>query len=328
LAALTNLSSWRDALPTNHRVRHFLEWMDDMAHPSVAIEFGRSRITAVRWARTGAVDGVAVVPLPAGALVPSPVETNLVDTAAVRTALAGACNRLQAKEEEVAVLLPDPVVRFFVQKFDEFPRAKQEAVALLRWKLRKSLPFDSSEMWLSYMKSPAPEGGTSVATALARLRIIREYEDLIKSVDLHAGVITNSSMAAVAVVERSEPTLLARIADGMMTITVVDNGELRVYRCTELPAQGADLTPQMLLDELYPVSAYFKDVSKKEITSVLLCGLAERFPQFAAKLEGEFQCKVETPFEAARSRSSFPPEAKPLVEQELEGMLGWMMNRV
>ncbi len=309
-------------------MRHFLRWMDDMAHPSVAIEFSRDRITAVRWARTGAVEGIAVVTVPAGALLPSPVDANLVDVTAVHGALAEVCNRLHAKNEEVAVFLPDPVVRVFVQKFDEFPRANKEAVALLRWKLRKSLPFESAEMWLSYMKMADTDGGVNVATALARLRIVKEYEDLIKSVDLHAGVLTSSSLAAVAMLQETQPTLLARLADGMMTITVIREGELCVYRCTELPAQGAELTPQMLLDELYPVSAYFKDVWKQDISSVLVCGLGKRLPEFAAKLETEFHCRVETPFDSAAVRHRIPPEARPLVEQKLEGMVGWMMNQV
>lgn len=328
MAAFASITTLRDEIYNNGRVRHILRWLDAMAHPPLAIEISRERIAAVRWTRKGTIEDIAVEPVPSGAIVPSLVETNLADGAAVRTALASVCSRLHAKDEEVAVLLPDPVIRVFVQKFEEFPRATSEALALLRWKLRKSVPFDGGEMWMSYMKKPARGGGLNVAAALARLRIVREYEELVKSVDLHAGIIMSSSLAAVALLEESSPALLARISDGMLTITVVRDGELCVYRCTELPAQRAELTPQMLLDEIFPVAAYFQDVWKEGIHSLRLGGLGGRLPEFVTTLQNEFHCKVQSPFEAAMAEKRIPVEARPLVEQELEGLLGWMMNRV
>ena len=47
-----------------------------------------------RFSRTGSLDGFAVEALPAGAIVPSAVETNLVNLAAVRTAMEGIRERL------------------------------------------------------------------------------------------------------------------------------------------------------------------------------------------------------------------------------------------
>jgi hypothetical protein len=328
VAALTSITSLREEIYKNSRVRHILRWMDAMAHPPLAIEISRERIAAARWSRNGTIEDIAVVPVSSGAIVPSLVETNLADVAAVRTALGKACGRLRAKNEEIAVLLPDPVIRVFVQKFEEFPRATSEALALLRWKLRKSVPFDGGEMWMSYMKRPARGGGVNVAAALARLRIVREYEELVKSVDLHAGIIMSSSLAAVALLEETPPTLLARISDGMLTITVVRDGELCVYRCTELPAQAAELTPQMLLDEIFPVAAYFQDVWKEGIHSLLLGGLGGRLPEFVTAIQNEFHCKVESPFASAMAEKRIPVEARLLVEKELVGLVGWMMNRV
>jgi len=327
VTVLTRTTSRGDGINKDSRMRRMMRWLDAMAHPPLAVEISRERIAAVRWTRHGAVEGIAVEPLPSGAIVPSPVDTNLVDVGAVSAALAKACARLQAKDEEVAMLLPDPVVRVFIQKFEEFPRATQEATAMLRWKLRKSVPFEGGEMWLSYMRRPAREGGVDVVTALARLRILREYEELAKSVELHAGVITSSSLAAVALVEGTEPTLLARVSDGMLTVIVVRDGELCGYRCTELPARGTALTPQMLLDEVFPVAAYHQDMWKEGIQNVLLGGLGGRLAAFATALKNEFHCKVESPFESALAEKRIPLEARPLVEQELGGLIGWMLNR-
>jgi len=108
----------------------------------------------------------------------------------------------------------------------------------------------------------------------------------------------------------------------------VRDGELRGYRCRELPARGPELTPQMLLDEIFPLAAYYQDLWKQEIHSVLLGGLGGRLPEFAKSLKDEFHCKVESPLESGIANKRIPSEARPLVEQQLDGLLGWMMNRV
>jgi len=49
---------------------------------------------------------------------------------------------------------------------------------MLRWKLKKSVPFEVDETLISYMRQAPREGGVDVVTALGRLRIVREYEAL------------------------------------------------------------------------------------------------------------------------------------------------------
>src|SRR5947208_15074925 len=90
----------------------------------------------------GSLDAFAVELLPPGAVIPSAVETNLVNSAVVKAAVAKACDRLRIRPEDVALLLPDPVMRVFVQQFDDFPRSSAEAVPLLRWHLKNSVPVE------------------------------------------------------------------------------------------------------------------------------------------------------------------------------------------
>src|SRR5207247_2659941 len=216
------------------------------------------RVAAARWSRTGSLDAYAVESLPPGALIPSAVEVNIVNSAAVKAAVATACGRLRARDEDVAMILPDTVIRVFVQHFEEFPRSAEEAVPMLRWKLKKSVPFESDETLISFMRQAPRETGLEVVTALARLRIIREYESLAEGIGLFPGVVLSSSLAAISLLEDERPTLLARVSGSSLTTAIVRRGVLCGYRCTELPAHGANLTPQMLLEEIFPVAAYYQ----------------------------------------------------------------------
>ena len=52
----------------------------------------------------------------------------------------------------MALLVPDAVIRVFVLHFDEFPRKAEEAIPMLRWRLKKSVPFEAEETLISYMR--------------------------------------------------------------------------------------------------------------------------------------------------------------------------------
>ena len=257
-------------------------------------KFRPDRVAGARWTRTGALDSFAIETLPTGALVPSAVETNIVDQNAVKGAVAGVMSRLRAKDEEIALLVPDPVIRVFVQHFDQFPRSPQEAEPMLRWKLKKSVPFEADETVISYMRQAPREDGVDVVTALARLRIVREYEGLAEGLGLYPGVILSSSLAAITLLDDHQPTLLARVSGPALTTAIVREGVLCGYRCTELPAQNIDLTPQMLLEEIYPVAAYYQDTWREGIQQVRVAGLGPRLNEFLRPLEDEFRCEVRS----------------------------------
>jgi type IV pilus assembly protein PilM len=255
------------------------------------------------------------------------VETNIVAPVVVKSAIAGLMARLRAKDEDVALLVPDPVIRVFVQHFEQFPRSPQEAEPMLRWKLKKSVPFEADETVISYMRQAPREDGVDVVTALARLRIIREYEALAEGAGLYPGVVLSSSLAAITLLDDRHPALLARVSGLALTTAIVREGVLCGYRCTELPAHSGELTPQMLLEEIFPVAAYYQDTWREGIQSVRVAGLGPRLPEFVRPLEDEFHCEVRSLVHTAVSEGRVPDDAQPLAEREIEGLVGWMLHR-
>ena len=293
----------------------------------LVLEVAPDRVAAARWGRTGSLDGYAVELLPPGALVPSAVETNIVNPAALKSAVSSVSQRLRAREEDVALVLPDTVIRVFVQHFEDFPRTSEEAIPMLRWKLKKSVPFEADETVIAYMRQPPREAGIDVVTAIARLRIIREYESLVEAAGLYPGVVQSASLSAIALLDDSKSTLLARVSGSTLTTAIVRHSVLCGYRCTELPASGSQLTPQMLLEEIFPVAAYYQDTWNESIKSVRVAGLGPRLPEFISALEQEFRCDVRSLNASAVSDGRIKEDARPLVDRELEGLIGWMLHR-
>lgn len=309
-------------------VRRVARWLDTTPHPLVACEIAADYVAAARWSRTGmGLDGFAVEPLRAGAIFPNAVEANLVDAAEVRAAVGRVFSRLRTKNEDVALLVPDSVIRVFVLHFDVFPRNAEEAIPILRWRLKKSVPFEAEETMISYMRQTPRDDGVDIVTGLARLRIVREYESLVESVGMSPGVVMSSTLAAVPLLPDEKPALLARVAGSTLTTAIVREGMLCGYRCTTLPADAQHVTPQALLDEIYPLAAYYQDFWSEGIANVRLAGLADRIGEFRQSFEEELKCPVESLLAAAGEEGRIRSDDRPLVDRGLEALIGWTLNR-
>ena len=144
---------------------------------------------------------------------------------------------------------------------------------------------------------------------------------------MRPGVVLSSSLAAIALLDDEKPTLLARISGSSLTTAIVRNGVVCGYRCTDLPAPGSAITPQMLLEEVFPVAAYYQDTWQEGIRSVRIAGLGSRLPDFIRPLEDEFHCEVRSLLHLAASEGRIRDDARPLVDRELDGLVGWMHQR-
>jgi len=325
---LSNADGIRQGIYQSYLVRRLAQWLDAVPHPVIACEISTNYVAAARWSRTGAgLDGFAIEPLPVGAIFPNAAESNLLDASEVRAAVGRVFSRLRAKNEEVALLVPDPVVRVFVLHFDVFPRKSDEAIPMLRWRLKKSVPFEADETLISYMRQAPREDGVDIVTGLARLRIVREYESLMESAGMSPGVVMSSTLAALPLLSDGRPVLLARVAGSTLTTAIVREGVLCGYRCITLPAEAAFLTPQALLDEIYPLTAYYQDSWSEGIAQVLIAGLADRMQEFRQPLEQELNCPVGPLLQSAAAEGRIRSDEQPLAERGLEALIGWTLNR-
>jgi type IV pilus assembly protein PilM len=325
---LSEGNSIRQGIYQSGVVRRLAQWLDAIPHPLVACEIAIDYVAAARWTRTGmGLDGFAVEPLPPGAIVPTAAESNLIDVAAVRGAVGRVFSRLRAKNEDVALLVPDSVIRVFVLHFDVFPRKSEEAIPMLRWRLKKSVPFEADETLISFMRQAPREDGVDIVTALARLRIVRDYEALMESAGMSPGVVMSSTLAALPLLSDERPALLARVTGSTLTTAIVRDRVLCGYRCITLPADAEHLTPQALLDEIYPLAAYYQDSWSEGIAQVRLAGLGQRAAEFKEPLERELQCPVGTLLAAAAAEGRVRADQHPLADRGLEALIGWTLNR-
>ena len=307
-------------------VQRFENWLQAMPHPAVVVEIAGPHVAVARWAgKGGRLEGVAAEPLPAGAVMPSPVETNVTQPDAVRSVLRRIFGRVQPGGAPIALLIPDPVVRVFILPFDTLPRRAADARPLLRWRLKKSVPFDVDDTVVSWMRQIGREGGLEVVTAVARQPIIREYETLIESLGAHAGVVLSSTLAALPLLEERGATLLVRLCGKVLTTVIVRGANLCVYRSTEMRADAAMLEPQAMLDEVFPAVAYYQDSWGSTIDRARLSGFGAKEEVFGQALAEELTIPASS-MAGAEALQSLDAAARDMVPHGLDALVGWMIN--
>lgn len=307
--------------------------------PAVAVEIAPGYVAAARAESRGTgIESMAWETLREGALTPSPVEGNIGDASTVQQALARVADKIDARGVHVALLLPDAVVRVFLLEFETFPRRTEEAIPLLRWRLRKSVPFDVEETVVSYSLQPAratdeSAGGIEVLTALARQRIIRQYEEAAEAAGLVPRVVLGSTLATLPLLaadpdERSDSgtagRLLARMVGKTLTTVIVRGQSVCVYRCTEMSSDSDALGAQELLDEIAPSAAYFQDAWRGTIEQTRLAGFSGSLEALRPALEQELGCPARPLLVTSAAKGfSGGSEAAP----SGEALAGWMRNR-
>ncbi|MGB9081398.1 MAG: pilus assembly protein PilM [Desulfuromonadaceae bacterium] len=131
------------------------------------------------------VERVAHAPFPPHTLQISLREQNVLDPAAFVAGLKSAYNLLLCRSSRVAVSLPDATCKIMLLDLEGRFKSRAEALDLIRWKLKKSIPFDNADTHIDYQQLNVRENGDlALLVAIASRTVISQYEDLITEAGL------------------------------------------------------------------------------------------------------------------------------------------------
>lgn len=242
--------------------------------PDYVFEFSEAGIAFAHRGkgRGGAETGFA--PFEPGTLAPSPVEDNLRRPEAIVPLLAQiAAPNGNKKRRPAAVILPDYAARVSVLDFDAFPSGAEEQLSLIRFRLKKTLPFDIDSAAVSYFVQPSETGRKiEVVAVTVALEIIARYEALLRGANFHPGEVTTSALAALNLYrspdQSGDVAIVAKLAGRALSLMVLAGDSLKLFRCVELEAPGE---PE-ILSVLQPTFAYIEDELGTSARRLILCG--------------------------------------------------------
>ena len=255
--------------------------------PAMAFEITEAGIAA---ARIGARAELEFQPLKPGTLTVSPIKENVVDpdefVSAVRS-LAG--TQAARKRKDVALILPDYSARISVLDFDHFPKEPKEQAALIRFRLKRSVPFDVETAAMSYYPQPSTGGKVDVVVVMTPLEIVSRYEAPFRTAGLNPGLVTTSSLAMLDLAPEAGLSVIAKLTGHVLSVLVRENANLKLVRCLELPSSDLDDIAAVLI----PTFVYIEDNLGRRAEKLFLCGFGAETDEAARRLAGELSVEVE-----------------------------------
>jgi type IV pilus assembly protein PilM len=229
-----------------------------VGRPPAAIELTPEGVLAAALPGKHDQPVYAFEPLRPGVLVPGISELNISSPEAVSSAIRSALNSVSPRSRFVTVVIPDTAVRVFVLDFDTLPAKPAEAISVLRFRLRKMVPFEVEHAGLSYQILSETKTEARVLVAILPSNILDEYETVVRGAGYEPGAVMPSALAALATLGSPEPMLAACLSRVAITTSITHGDDLLLYRTLDLP----DDPQQRLLEVQRSVAvaaAYYED---------------------------------------------------------------------
>ena len=263
---------------------------NNIPRPRLACEITAERVIAARAGERGhALQAAAERKLPEGSLTPGLQQANVTGRDALVTALRDTLAAVAARSADLCLVIPDAATRIMLLDFEVLPDNPQEADAVVRFRLKKSLPFDVDQSSVSFDRQ-----GTSnpvrVVAAVTPRTVLEEYEALVREAGYNPGAVLPSMIAALGAVDASLPTMVIKVEPGTTTFAIVDQNQLRLYRALE--NGGSAVTGESLVDDVNTSLVYFEDRYAVGVDRVLVAGV-ESTQELQAALSATSNIRVE-----------------------------------
>ena len=217
--------------------------------PKLACEIAADRVIAGRLAdRGGHLEVSATRELALGTVVPDLLENNLRQRDAVRSGIEATLSGVAGRSRDVIAIVPDAAVRVVLVEFDSLPSDTEEAIGVVRFRLKKSLPFDVEKAKVSYHAQKFADG-VRVVAAVALASVVEDYETVFNQAGFTPGVVLPSMLAALGAAQGVRPTLIVKVDPHTTSIAILSDGQLQLFRTLE-NMRGITITGEQLAEEV------------------------------------------------------------------------------
>jgi Tfp pilus assembly PilM family ATPase len=247
--------------------------------PDLAIEIEAGYVSGARltWrGRDATIAAHAVERLPEGIVVPALAAPNIQDVPAVARAVAQVVGRLGGRSRRAALVVPDTIAKVSLIRFEKIPAKAADLMELVRWQIRKTAPFPLDQAIVSF--TPGARGGDGsqeFVVSLARMDIVKQYEEACSGAGLHAGLLDLATFGAInSVLAGANPPagdwLLVHATPTYTTLAVLRDRDLIFFRHRD------EETEDTLADVVHQTAMYYEDRLKGVgFSRVLLTGGAD-----------------------------------------------------
>lgn len=312
------------------------------AYPPVAVEFGRGEIVLARLRRkrraapvleAHAARGLPAQepPGPAPHAGPTPSET-------MGSRLKEVLEATGTRPGKIALVLPDNLARVSLMSFPERPPNRKHLEEMIRFKLRRAVPFRLEEALLSYQVLPGDGRGVDLVVALMLRSAVEPYERAAEAAGARPGLVDLSTLALYNLCRRElgrarsggEDVALLNCAAGYFSLMIVRGSRPLFYRCKSFGSgedesgAGAGTLSRELVTSL---SYYQEKLGGAGIAATIVRTVAVPFP-VVEDLLGRLGFGAVVPLDLGRCLGAAPgPGLDPEAAQRIAPAVGAAVGR-
>src|SRR5208282_3821788 len=242
--------------------------------PKLACEIAADRVLAGRLTDHGdGLEACAARELAPGSVVPDLVENNLRQRDAVRSGIESALGGVAGRSKDVIAIVPDAAVRVMLVEFDTLPSDHDEALGVVRFRLKKSLPFDVEKAKVSY-HAQKTGNEVRVVAAVALGSVMEDYEAAFRDAGFNPGVVLPSTLAALGAAGGDRPSLVIKVDAHTTSIAILNEDQLQLFRTLE-NTHGVAVSGEQLAEDVYPSVVFFQDTYHLNIERIFVAGISD-----------------------------------------------------
>jgi type IV pilus assembly protein PilM len=236
-----------------------LSWLAS-SPPDAAIEIAPDGVSIAVLGSRGAdatVQAYGAAEVPPGAIVPALVGHNVVNRPAVVEALRAACERAGHRPRRAALVIPDVSARVSLVRFDQVPSRRDDLDQLIRWQVKKSLPFSLDEASITHSPGARVEAGREFIVVAARRDVVAEYEGVCDEAGIHAGLVDVATLCVANLYLAGGPPagdwLIVHIRPEYTSIAIMRGSDLIFFR------NHTENDAEPLSDVVHQTAMYYQD---------------------------------------------------------------------
>jgi len=104
--------------------------------------------------------------------------------------------------------------------------------------------------------------------------VVQDYEAAFREAGFIPGVVLPSMLAALGAAPADKPTLVVKVDALTTSISILDHGQLLLFRTLE-NTRGVTINGDQLAEDVYPSVVFFQDTYSTNIEQIFVAGISD-----------------------------------------------------
>ena len=258
-------------------------------YPKLAIELESKSLALVRLKakRRGRpeIEGFHVQPLEAQDVPATIFEQSHDEPSRLGETLRGVFEKVGIRPGKISLVLPDNLAKLSLLALPERPPSRKQLEELIRYKIRRGVPFKIADATMSYQLLPGEGRGVGVFVALIRRALVERYEHVLEALGARPGLIDlctpnllNLMREEMDAAGKEQDVALLNCAATYFSLAIVRQGRLVFFRCKTYAMGNGQPGPvlDVLSRELNYSLSYYEEKLEGSGIGTLFVRSAER----------------------------------------------------